>query len=440
MGLRAKVALWLLAAIVPTTIIVAVWRVSSEHRELLERRADRFASRIENRGMNRCERDPRRFQIRRRDFVAYAYAPDLASANRDAPPIPRKLAGAPLQVGEPVHQWFFPGRKFLGATLIRRADAGPCAVVFVGWKAGAAPTITLRRAFLQTGALTTLLALLGVLVTFPIVRRIRRLEEAVRQARSGPFELDLAGDDEINHLATAFQETLDAVRQREEALEEYIANTTHDLAIPLTVLQHRLHKLAGHDDGNEDVRIALEESHYIAALIANMRSAAKLENPTSLSTEHDVELGNVVQRVIQRHAPIAAQKKVELDFAIGDDPIVVRAEPTLIEQALSNLVQNAVQYNSAGGHVSVILEARPDDRFEIRVADDGPGIPPDVLPDVLRRGVRSDDARTRNAGGQGFGLAIVRRICDLHGWDLALENDGGLIVLLQGDAKAGSVD
>ncbi len=427
MGLRGKVALWLILTVVPTSFVVAIWRVNSEHREFMERRADRFTARLSERPMTRCERRPERFAVERPEFAAFAYDLDFQSRHPHAPPFPRTLRHH-LQLDEPQHHWFMPGAKFLGATAIRRADSGPCAVVLVVWNVRGTPRGSMQRALIQTGALATVLTLLGLLLTVPIVRRIRRLEEAVHRARREPFSVELAGSDELSHLADAFDETFSALRSREQALEQYIANTTHDLAIPLTVLQHRLQKLASQNDG-EDIRVALEESHYIAALIANMRSAAKLENPEALATTLPVELGPLVERVVGRHAPIARQKGVELDW-VADDCVVL-GEPTLIEQALSNLVQNAVQYNASGGHVVVILE-RHGAHFLLAVADDGPGIPDEMLADVLARGVRADAARSRNEDGQGFGLSIVNRVCGLHGWELDLRNDAGLRVEITG--------
>lgn len=437
MGLRARVAFVLAAAIIPISLGFSVWRIVSEHRDLMERRADRFAARLQRFATGECpdRRGPRDPYGRRRphkgprsQFVPDLYSSDLVP-HGDAPPFPDRLR-AVLQSDDPVHVWMAPGGSVLGATAVRIADEGECAVAVIYWDTEDVPPTAARNAALQTFGLAAVLAILGALVAFPIVRRIRRLEDAVRRAQHEDFDLEANGSDEIDALTRAFGETIAGLRAREQALEEYIANTTHDLAIPLTVLQHRLRKLAEADD-SEDIRVALEESHYIAGLIANMRTAAKLETPDALDFDHDVDLREIVERVAQRHEPIAAQKGVELNFAVPDAPLVVPGEPTLIEQALSNLVQNAVQYNSAPGHVSVVLED-VDDGFELTVADDGPGIPDSLRERVMERGVRDDDARSRNESGQGFGLAIVRRVVTLHGWKIAIEHGDGLVVRLSG--------
>ena len=439
MGLRAKVALILAAAIIPISIGFSAWRIASEHREMTERRIDRVASRMQRLDTGSCadlermrdqldRRRGRRARPSRTQFRPWMYSHQL-DPHADAPAFPNRLRRV-VDSEDPVHAWSMPGQPTLGYTAVRLAPAGDCAVAVIPWSREDVPPVALRTAAMQTVGLAAVLALLGMLVAMPVVRRIRRLEEAVLRARFDEFTLDLGGDDEINSLAAAFAQTLDAVRERERALEEYIGNTTHDLAIPVTVLQHRLRKLADESD-SEDVRVALEESHYIANLIANMRTAAKLESLDAPELDHQVDLSEIVERVVQRHAPIASQKGVDLNFATPVEPLRVRGEPTLIEQALSNLVQNAVQYNATGGHVSVVLEDVADG-FEIVVADDGPGIPQTMREAVMARGVRDDAARTRHEGGQGFGLAIVRRVVSLHSWTMELEHETGLVVRLRG--------
>jgi signal transduction histidine kinase len=290
----------------------------------------------------------------------------------------------------------------------------------------------------QTAVLSLLLTAVGLLISVPLLRRVRRLTEAVDDADGERFDNpESGGSDELAELAGTFEQTLDALHRRDETLKDYIANTTHDLAIPLTVLQHRLQRLSrsleASDEEREHVRTALEESHYIAGLISNMSAAAKLESDQVATELDEVDLGVMVERVVARHEPIAEQKSVELNWSVPETPVLARADSTLAEQALSNLVQNAVQYNSEGGHVSVVLEV-DDASFEIRVIDDGPGIPPELLDAVATRGVRSDAARSRNEGGQGFGLAIAHEVCEQHRWTLELANrdESGLLARLRG--------
>jgi len=94
---------------------------------------------------------------------------------------------------------------------------------------------------------------------------------------------------------------------------------------------------------------------------------------------------------------------------------------TLLEQAVSNLVHNAIRYNHEGGHVAVTLEEGERGQFRLVVLDDGPGVAPEELERLVERRYRSDDARSRSLGGNGLGLAISLDVAKRHGFVLALQ-------------------
>ena len=277
-----------------------------------------------------------------------------------------------------------------------------------------------------------------MLISIPLVRRIRRLthdvESSSTQNQWTLSNVDAYGKDELGQLAHAFNAAgheihnkIHDLETRDATLKEYIANTTHDLAIPLTVIQHRLRRIqrAIHDDTaieQEWVDGAMEESLYIAALIANMAAMAKLDSGQNHITTHEVNLSEVITRIISRHQPIAEPQRIELVWSTPEEPIIIQGDSTLIERAISNLVQNAIQYNDPGGHVAVILEHLSNHRFELSIKDDGPGVPAKQLETLGTRAARSDDARNRNPGGQGFGLSITQKVCNLHDWSITFES------------------
>ena len=108
---------------------------------------------------------------------------------------------------------------------------------------------------------------------------------------------------------------------------------------------------------------------------------------------------------------------------------------TLLEQALSNLVHNAIRHNHAGGHVAITLDV-DGDRFELAVRDDGPGVSHAELTRLRERGFRGEEARGRD--GQGLGLAIVSRVAERHGltFELASPEEGGLLATLSGPTSS----
>jgi signal transduction histidine kinase len=289
-------------------------------------------------------------------------------------------------------------------------------------------------------------AVLGML---PVALRIRRLAAAIERSASAGYagRVAIKGSDEIGGLARAFDQASREVRvqsaekgRREQVLRQFLANTTHDVMIPLTVLQGHLAALQGKLASGEAIDrsvvvSAMDEAHYIASIVHNLAVVARLDTGEPQLQRGVVDLKALVARVIGRHKPISRQLEVALDSAPPDEPLTANGDVTLLEQAVSNLVYNAIRHNKPGGHVAVILEAEDGGaNFRIRVVDDGPGIPPHELARITERGFRGDAARSRAPDGQGLGLHITHRVAALHGLSLTFKKSeyGGLQVDLAG--------
>jgi signal transduction histidine kinase len=126
-----------------------------------------------------------------------------------------------------------------------------------------------------------------------------------------------------------------------------------------------------------------------------------------------------------------------LNHAVPEQPIIADADLTLLEQAVSNLVDNAVQYNRDGGHVAVVLD-RQDRGFALTVTDDGPGVPEAELGSLTSRRFRGTEARSRRPDGQGIGLSIVAEAADRLGFRLSFSRpeSGGLMATIQSDSSS----
>ncbi len=328
---------------------------------------------------------------------------------------------------------------------------GPCAYVlthgtttpgFIGALLPASPIWLLPLA----AVLVAILVAVG-----PVIARIRRLTAAVQRSAAQGFadSVPVEGKDELGELARAFDAASREVRaqlavkdQREQTLREFLSSTTHDVMIPLTVLQAHLTTLreahaAGRAPDPLILTAAMDETHYIGALLHNLAVAAKLDAGEPGMIKGPVDLNALVTRVVSRHAPIARQRAIALEHAVPEQPLETEADVTMLEQAVSNVLYNAIRHNRTGGHVALILEPQPEERFRVRVIDDGPGIPPAQLERVAKRGQRGDAARTRAPDGQGLGLDIAHRVARLHGHDLRFTASefGGLQVDLEGPTE-----
>ncbi len=431
MGLRLRIILTLFAVIIPFTLTFTLYRYGTESRNVTQRRVERFARRTPPRLLRKCDRHPDRFNVRKNLIEVWAYDPGFKSRNPDAPPFPAFLKALEEETISQ-SKWF--NSDFIGQSAKRYADDGDCAILLFQWKGHRRSSGVIQSVILQSILMIFVLTLLGLAISVPLVGRIRRLTKAVSDLENKEFDISVyKKDDELDGLARSFGNVLQRLKRRDEDLKKYVANTTHDLATPITVLQHRLRRLCDLELSHEAeslVQQTLEESHYVAALISNMSAAARLDNKL---VKTNVDFNALVQRIVQRHLPLANAKKIELNFALPVEPTIVECDETLTEQAISNFVQNAIQYNIEGGNIALVLETEAD-KFILRILDDGPGVNPDILKRLTERSIRSDSARNRNPGGQGFGLSIASNVVDLHDWELSFRNSKpGFEVSLSGE-------
>jgi two-component system sensor histidine kinase BaeS len=385
--------------------------------------------------------DPRRLEI---EF--FPLDADLRPARPAGPALPRWV-GRELARGEPVALPAWLWDDVVEVVVRAPWRGGPCAHVYVRGRADRGVGSLLPSSWLWLVPIAAVMA--AVLVAMgPVVRRIRRLTDAVAASAAAGFAGDVPeeGRDEIAVLARAFaaagraiRTQLSATEQRELALRDFLASTTHDVMIPLTVLQAHLatmqeHEQEGRPRDGAILTSAMDEAHYLGALMHNLGAVAKLDAGVREPVMGPVDLNALVHRVVSRHRAIARRLEIALEFAVPDELVAAAGDVTLLEQAVSNVVYNAVRHNRPGGHVAVILEVGGGERFALQVVDDGPGIPADELCQLVDRGFRGNDARTRSPDGQGLGLNIALRVAELHRFTLrfSASEHGGLQVDLEG--------
>jgi signal transduction histidine kinase len=388
--------------------------------------------------VDRCEHAPERWSLAlTRDVRIDAYDErTLASQNPESPPLDPGLYRR-LENAEPSPVRFHRfGASEEGATmLLRVAPAGPCALMQVTW-----PPHTSRRRrffyFILTGALLviTAAAALGVLfVLQPLTRRIGKLRSAAGAVGSstGYVSARDAAQDELGELSTSLDVAHDRIRsdaerleERQRALERYLGDVAHDLKTPIASLQMSLEHAANTSRDaalSELLKSSLKDVIYLGALTNNLRLACQLrEGWDPAAGDPSVDLGATIDRVVERTRYFAKNRGIALDSARPDVPVLVRCQTTAAEQAITNLVENAIAYGDPGGHVAVVLETDQRD-FVLGVEDDGPGVLPAELPRLGERTFRSDEARQRDPSGSGLGLAITQEICQRCSFALSFE-------------------
>jgi signal transduction histidine kinase len=388
--------------------------------------------------LQRCARFPEKWFLELPPAMRLdAYdAATLESKNPASPPLDESLYKR-LESGEvnPLKLRQFEGDHVAGL-LLRVAPSGPCSLIQATWPP---PPFRRRRPFyfLLTAAVVVIAAAAALGVFFvvqPLTRRIARLRAAAGAVGSQDAYVS-PGDpahDELGELSASLDRAHERIRadaerlqERQRALERYLGDIAHDLKTPISSLHIALEqaaKLAGGETA-ELLRSSLKDVIYLDALTTNLRLACQLREGWNPSEgDPSVEVGDTIDRVVARARYFAKNRGISLEAARPDVPVFARCQPTAAEQAITNLVENAIAYGDHGGHVAVVLESDEQRKsFTLVVADDGPGVLPAELPRLGERTFRSDEARQRDPSGSGLGLAITSEICGRCEWKLSFE-------------------
>ena len=234
--------------------------------------------------------------------------------------------------------------------------------------------------------------------------------------------------DELGALAQTFDDMLERLEAAFARERRFIADASHELKTPLTVINANAQMLARW--GARDPKITSEalstietESATMARVINAMLTLAKTDNPEALTFE-TVDLTKLVSDVAAALQPTAHAKRLMLEVDLDPErEALVRGEPGLLRQLVTNLAENAIKFTEAGTVCVAVRQAGAN--VELAVNDDGPGIVPDAVPHIFERFYRADPARSRKVEGTGLGLAVVNNIVRVHGGQVTVHSKSG---------------
>ena len=214
------------------------------------------------------------------------------------------------------------------------------------------------------------------------------------------------------------------VKQLEEVRRQFVANVSHELRTPLSIFHGYLETLMDNPDlPREDeeayLKIMSKHSRRLQLLLDDLLILARLEARTDPLDIQPLSLALFLRQILDEWQPRLGTKQVTLSV----DPAVetIPADPFRLEQVIGNLLENAIKYSGPGA--AIAIRALPaGENVELRVEDNGVGIPPGDLPHVFERFYRVEKARSREAGGTGLGLSIVKHIVGLHGGEVKAES------------------
>jgi signal transduction histidine kinase/CheY-like chemotaxis protein len=241
-------------------------------------------------------------------------------------------------------------------------------------------------------------------------------------------------DDEIGVLAEAFNRMLVEVEKRQEELaaadrrkDEFLATLAHELRNPLAPMRNALHlmKMAP-EDGRLTATARDMMDRQLAQMVRLMDDLIDVSRITTgkLALRREmVELGAVLRGALEAAEPLANARGHRIDVRLPQGEVRINADGTRLGQVFLNLLNNAIKFTEPGGRVSLDASVR-DGWLEAKVADSGIGIAPEMLESIFEMFAQADRSLERTTGGLGVGLALARRIVELHGGSIEARSRG----------------
>jgi heavy metal sensor kinase len=234
--------------------------------------------------------------------------------------------------------------------------------------------------------------------------------------------------DELERLATDLNHMIERLEESFQQINRFSADASHELRTPLTVLQGELEAMAEKEHSlpaevRETIGSALEETQRLAKIVESLLAISRLEAGEARVGPVRLDFAELVRTTADQMRLLAEEKHISLNCD-GTKPVQVEADPARLKQVVVNLLDNAIKYTPERGSVIATVNSQ-DSRAVLEVADSGLGISASDLPHIFDRFYRADKARSRQMGGAGLGLSIVRSICSAHGGQVTVTSTEG---------------
>jgi heavy metal sensor kinase len=238
----------------------------------------------------------------------------------------------------------------------------------------------------------------------------------------------VATGDALERLSISLNNMLARLRDSVQSSRRFLADASHELRTPLTVIKGELQELSNEGDLSGDalrerVGSVLEEVARLEHLVSGLLVLSRLDAGETLRERVELDLAELVRSTAEQMRLMAEDRGITLELS-GLQRAVVQGDPSRIKQIIVNLLDNAIRFTPQAG--SVILRTfEGDSSAVLEVQDTGVGIPTASLPLVFDRFYRADEARSRDDGGAGLGLSIVKSICSMHGAEIEVSSQLG---------------
>ena len=270
---------------------------------------------------------------------------------------------------------------------------------------------------------------LGFLFSWLITGPMRKLTLAARKVAAGDFSYRVSQktDDEIGEVSDAFNTMAEQLEKKEKSRRQFLADIAHELRNPLSIVQGNLEAWL---DGvitptPEQVASVYDETVLLSRLVTDLRDLSLAEAGQLKLSQSATELGEFISAQIASVQNRCREKRISIDAQMPDGLPAVLIDRDRIRQVLHNLIDNALRYTRAGGTIKIGASCKNPGLVTVSVSDSGSGIAAEDLPHVFDHFYKADRSRQRGHGGAGIGLAMVKRLVELHGGTVWVESRKG---------------
>lgn len=266
---------------------------------------------------------------------------------------------------------------------------------------------------------------MGFLLTRRVLRPLSEMGAVITTFAAGDYttRVGYCANDEIGRLGLTFNRMADSLQRLEELRRNMVVDVAHELRTPLTNIRGYLEAMQDSvvSVSAETIELLHGEVLRLIQLVEDLQRLARADAAKGHVNRADVDFAELVEQVSRLYQPQFSDKRIRIETAVASGAPTVKGDPDKLLQVISNLVQNACRYVPRGGTVRIATQAARDG-LEISVENSGEKIPERELSLMFERFYRPDKSRSRDSGGAGIGLAIVKQLVEAHGGEVGAEN------------------
>ena len=281
-------------------------------------------------------------------------------------------------------------------------------------------------------------ALIGFIAIGIIVRNLRKIINVIHDFQNGNLntriELKSKGElkefaDSFNDMADTIVKNINEIRRMDELRRVLVANVSHDLRTPLSIIRGYVETIILKEpnltfqEKKEYLETILRNTDRLLKLVEELFELSKLETKETEPRKEEFSLAELLQDIYQKNLIIAQKKEIKFILDVAENLPFINADIGMIEKVFQNLIDNAFKFTPSGGEVKIIFKRKYAHVLYINISDNGLGMNPEEIPFIFDRYYQVKRISYDKYLGSGLGLSIVKRILDIHNFEVKVKSE-----------------